>query len=99
MIKCVFFDRDGTLTRDSEERMRLRREKFLEWSGMPLDESYEFFMKHFMKVRHGGYPFAQCDTVEHELLIFRQWFLSAFEDYGITEHAEERADLLTEHLW
>jgi putative hydrolase of the HAD superfamily len=99
MIRCVFFDRDDTLTSNSEESVRLRRAKFLEWSGKPLDESYEFFMKHFLKVRNGGYPFAPYKSVEEELLFFRQWFLSAFEDYGITERAEERADFLTEHLW
>lgn len=99
MIKCVFFDRDGTLTRNSEEWMQLRREKFLEWSGKPLDESDEFFMKHFEKVMHGGFPFTPYKTVEQEFSFFRQWFLSAFKEYGITEHAEERADFLTEHLW
>ena len=99
MIRYIFFDRDGTLTRNSEEWMQLRRDKFLEWSGMPLDESDEFFMKHFLKVRHGDYPFAPYKNVEQELLFFRQWFISAFEDYGITENTEERADFLTEHLW
>ena len=99
MIKWVFLDRDGTLTRNSEEWMQLRREKFLEWSGKPLDESDEFFNKHFKKVLHGGYPFAPYKTVEQEFSFFRQWFLSVFTEYGITENAEERADFLTEHLW
>lgn len=99
MIRYVFFDRDGTLTRNSEDWMQLRREKILEWSGKPLDESDEFFMKHFDQVYNGDYPFSHHKTVEDELLFFKQWFLSVFEEYGITEYTEERADFLTEHLW
>jgi len=99
MIRFVFFDRDGTLTKDSMEWTQLRRDKFLEWSGKPLDESDEFFSRHFQRVLHQGHSFAPYKTVEQEMLFFRQWFLSAFEDYGITEHVEERANYLTEHLW
>jgi putative hydrolase of the HAD superfamily len=99
MIKFVFFDRDGTLTKNSEKWAQLRRDKFLEWSGKSLDESDEFFTKHFQKVLHGGYPFVPYKTVDQELLFFRQWFLSVFEEYGITEQTEERADFLTEQLW
>lgn len=101
MIKyrAVFFDRDGTLTQNDPEWENLRIRCFTEWSGKHFVDSEDFFMRNFQKVLHGGFEFAPYHTVEEELLFFRQWFLFAFEELGITEKTAERADFLTEHLW
>lgn len=98
-FKAIFFDRDGTLTFNDPEWEELRKNKLEEWSGKPFDTSYEFFMKIFQKVMSGGFHFAPYKSIEQEMLFFRQWFLFAFEDIGITEKVQERADFLTEHLW
>ena len=71
----------------------------MEWSGKELDESEAFFMRLFQKVLDGGFSFAPYRTVEEELLFFRQWFLFALKEYGVTEKTGEKADFLTEHLW
>lgn len=52
-------------------------------------------MKHFKKVLHGGYPFSAYKTVEQELQFFKQWFLSVFEELGIVEDVEEKADFFS----
>lgn len=97
--KAVFFDRDGTLTYNDPAWEQLRRDCIREWSGRDLDESYDFFIKHFRRVLDGGYPFAPYHTVGQERSFFRQWYLSVFEELGITEKCAERADYLTERLW
>lgn len=97
--KAIFFDRDGTITFNDPEWEQIRIKSFEEWSGKPFDKSYVFFMKVFNKVLTGGFSFAPYKTVEQELEFFRQWFLFAFEEVGISEKIYERADYLTQHLW
>lgn len=53
----------------------------------------------FRKVMAGGFTFAPYKSVEQEMLFFKQWFLFTFEELGVTEKVQERADFLTEHLW
>ncbi|MGI5893307.1 MAG: HAD family hydrolase [Candidatus Merdivicinus sp.] len=97
--RAIFFDRDGTLTQNDPEWENLRIRCLTEWSGKPFADSEDFFMRNFQKVIQGGFQFAPYQTVEEELLFFRQWFLFAFQELGITEKTTERADFLTEHLW
>ncbi len=97
--RAIFFDRDGTLTRNSPDWEELRRDCLSRWSGRPFQDSEEFFMRNFRRVLDGGFPFAPYHNVDEELQFFRQWYLFAFEELGITENIEERADFLTEHLW
>ena len=97
--KAVFFDRDGTLVRGDREWNLFRDRSLEEWSGKKFDSSYDYFMKFFDKVNHGGFPFAPYKTLEDELAFFRQWYLYVFEDMGITEKTAERADLLVDRLW
>ena len=97
--RAIFFDRDGTLTRNSPDWEELRRDCLSRWSGRPFQDSEEFFMRNFRRVLNGGFPFAPYHNVDEELQFFRQWYLFAFEELGITENIEERADFLTEHLW
>jgi HAD superfamily hydrolase (TIGR01549 family) len=97
--KAIFFDRDDTLTMNDPEWERLRIQKLEEWSGRSFDTSHEFFVKMFERVMQGGFSFAPYKNVEQELAFFRQWFLFVFDELGITEKREERADFLTEHLW
>ena len=97
--RAIFFDRDGTLTRNSPDWEELRRDCLSKWSGRPFQDSEEFFMRNFRKVLEGGFPFAPYRNVDEELEFFRQWYLFAFKELGITEKTEERADFLTERLW
>ena len=97
--KAVFFDRDGTLVMNDPEWEQLRVTKLEEWSGRPFDTSDDFFMRVFLKVMNGGFPFAPYRNVRQELAFFRQWYLYAFEELGITEKAHERADYLVDRLW
>ncbi|HIZ20489.1 MAG TPA: HAD family hydrolase [Firmicutes bacterium] len=97
--KAVFFDRDGTLTENDPAWEALRREKLREWSGRPFDGSDAYFMRVFQKVLDGGFPFAPYKTEEQELAFFRQWYLYVFDDMGITQKRDERADFLVQHLW
>ena len=97
--RAIFFDRDGTLTRNNPDWEELRRDCLSRWSGRPFQDSEEFFMRNFRRVLDGGFPFAPYHNVDEELQFFRQWYLFAFEELGITENIEERADFLTEHLW
>ena len=98
-FKAIFFDRDGTLVRGDPEWTRFRNQNLEQWSGRKFDDSYDYFMKFFQKVLAGGFPFVPYHTVDQELAFFRQWYLYVFEEMGITEHTDERADLLVEKLW
>lgn len=95
----IFFDRDGTLTMNDPTWEKLKKDKIEEWSQKPYNETYEFFIKHFTKVKQGGFPFYPYKNVEQELQFFRQWYISVFEDIGIVDEIEERADYLTKHIW
>ena len=97
--KTIFFDRDGTLTMNDPAWVKLKKEKLEEWSGKPFDESHEFFEKHYKKIHSKGYPFCPYKNVEQELQFFKEWYKSIFEDLGITEKVEERANFLIDHLW
>lgn len=97
--KAIFFDRDGTITQNDPEWENLRKNKIEEWSGKQFDDSYDFFMRIYHKVMSGGFSFAPYKTVEQEMQFFNQWFIYLFNEIGITEKIQERADFLTEHLW
>lgn len=97
--KAVFFDRDGTLVRTDPEWTAFRNDQLKEWTGKEFDCSYDYFMEVFQRVMDGGFPFAPYKTVEDELAFFRQWYLYVFDDLGVTEKRQERADLLVEKLW
>lgn len=97
--RAIFFDRDGTLVYNDPTWEDLRVRKIKEWSGRELDTSDRFFMKIFCRVMDGGFPFAPYQTVEQELQFFKQWYLFVFDELGITDKKQERADFLVEHLW
>lgn len=97
--KAVFFDRDGTLVHGDPEWTAFRNRSLKEWSGKEFNNSYDYFMKIFNQVEQGDFPFAPYHTVEEEMEFFRQWYLFVFDDMGITEKRQERADMLVEKLW
>lgn len=97
--KAVFFDRDGTLVRSDPEWTAFRNDRIREWSGKNLNNSYDYFMQVFNRVMEGGFSFAPYHTVKEEMEFFRQWYLYVFDDLGITEKRQERADMLVEKLW
>jgi len=95
----IFFDRDGTLTINDPSWEKLKKDALEEWSQKPYNETFEFFTKHFNKVLLGGFPFCPYKNVEQELQFFKQWYKFVFEDIGIIDNIEERAEFLTNHLW
>jgi HAD superfamily hydrolase (TIGR01549 family) len=97
--KAIFFDRDGTLTRNAPDWERLRNEKISEWSGQPLVFSQELFDRIFQKVFKGGYSYVPYKNVEQELQFFTQWYKELFAELGITQNVSERVDYLMQHLW
>lgn len=99
MLKAVYFDRDGTLAHDDPAWIKLRDESLTEWSGKPFHYTDEMFGRLFVEVLDGGFPFAPYHNVEEEIQFFRQWYRFLFAELHITEHVEERLDLLTDRLW
>lgn len=95
----IFFDRDGTLTMNDPSWEKLKKDKLEEWSQKPYNETFDFFTKHFEIVKNAGYPFSHYKNVDQELQFFKQWYLSVFEDIGIIDQIEERAEFLINHLW
>lgn len=98
-LKAVFFDRDGTLTLNDTEWEAIRDVNISKWSGKAYVHSDDLFMRHYIKVKSGGYDFSPYKNVEDELKFFREWYKSLFEELGITEKVNERIDFLMEHLW
>lgn len=94
--KAVFFDRDGTLTMNDKRWERLRNTKLTQWSGRPFEFTDELFMKHFTKVREKGYSYKD---VQEEILFFKEWYKSLFDELDITVNVNERVEYLVEHLW
>ncbi len=97
--KAIFFDRDGTLTRNDPGWERFRDEKLSEWAGQPFTFSQEIFDRFFQQVWHGGYKFVPYRNVEQELLFFTQWYRDLFIELGITQNISERIEILVDHLW
>ncbi len=99
IYKAIFFDRDGTLTKNDPEWERLRDKCLSEWSGKTFVFSNELFIRHFKKVMSGGYDFVPYKNIEQEIKFFKQWYKSLFDEIGITEKVDERVNFLVEHLW
>jgi len=97
--KAIFFDRDGTLTKNEPGWVKMRDDKLFEWSGQPFVFTQELFDKIFQRVWQGGYSFVPYKNVEQELQFFNQWYKALFNELGITHNVSEREDYLVHHLW
>lgn len=97
--KAIFFDRDGTITRYDESAVEFRNKKIEEWAGHAFSMPYEKFIDIFNRTKALNFPAAHPVTMAEEKLFFKKFYKLLFETEGISEKAEERAQLLCDRLW
>jgi len=98
-FKAIFFDRDGTLTKnDPEMDLELYR-RYKELSGVDLDVPYNRFIKFFNQAMEQDKPYIPYRTIEDEILFFTDFYELLLIDDGVTENVKEKAKYLGEKLW
>ena len=95
--KAIFFDRDGTLTYTNPEKKKWMYDTIESWSGKPFETSYDKMMELFRLVAEGKKTWYKNLTEEKEH--FRKYYYHMLAGEGVTEHLEERANLLFDELW
>ena len=97
--KAIFFDRDGTLTKnDPEMDLELHR-RYKELSGVDLDVPYNRFIKFFNKAMEQEKPYIPYRTIDDEILFFTDFYELLLIDDGAKENVKEKAKFLGEKLW
>lgn len=98
-FKAIFFDRDGTLTKnDPEMDLELHR-RYKELSGVDLDVPYNRFIKFFNKAMEQDKPYIPYRTIKDEILFFTDFYELLLIDDGVTNEVRNKAVHLGEKLW
>lgn len=95
--KAVFFDRDGTLTYYNKKKELWRDNLICTWSGHGFELPYEKMMALMNLAAEGKTPWYK--TVDDEREFFKRYYRCLLIGEGITENADDRAQLLFTELW
>jgi len=97
--KAIFFDRDGTLTKNDPDMDKELHRRYNEITGVELDLPYERFIKFFNKALEQNKPYIPYKTLEDEILFFTDFYELLLIDDGVEENIKEKAMYLGEKLW
>ncbi len=97
--KAIFFDRDGTLTRNDPKMDRELHRRYKEVSGKELDLPYERFLKFFQQVLQQDKPYVPYKTLADEMAFFTDFYERLLLDDGVTAEVKTKAKYLGEKLW
>lgn len=97
--KAIFFDRDGTLTKnDPKMDLELHR-RYKELTGVELNLPYDRFIKFFNKALDQDKPYIPYRTIDDEILFFTDFYELLLIDDGVTENTRDKAKYLGDKLW
>ncbi|XMB72503.1 HAD family hydrolase [Mycoplasmatota bacterium WC30] len=97
--KAIFFDRDGTITRNDPEIDKELHRRYKELTGVELVIPYERFIKFFNKAHEQNKSYIPYKTLEDEMLFFTDFYELLLIDDGVEEGLKEKAKYLGEKLW
>lgn len=97
--KAIFFDRDGTLTKNDPKVDKELYRRYKELTGVDLDIPYKRFIKFFNKTLKQDKPYIPYKTIEDEILFFTDFYELLLIDDGVKEDIKEKATYLGEKLW
>ncbi len=96
-FKAVFFDRDGTLTYYSPDKVKYRDDMISSWSGKPFELPYEKMMDLFRLASYGKTPWYR--DLEDERDFFRRFYRHLLAGEGVDHDLDRRAEMLFSELW
>lgn len=97
--KAIFFDRDGTLTKNDPEMDKELHRRYKELTGVELSLPYERFIKFFNEAHSQEKPYIPYKTIEDEISFFTDFYELLLIDDGVTEDLKSKAEYLGEKLW
>ncbi|MDD3123170.1 MAG: HAD family hydrolase [Candidatus Izemoplasmatales bacterium] len=98
-FQAIFFDRDGTLTRNNMEMEKELHRRYKVLSGVELNLPYERFIKFFMTVLEQDKPYIPYKTIEDEIFFFIDFYELLLIDDGVIEDVKSKAKYIGDKLW
>ncbi|MCL2462100.1 MAG: HAD family hydrolase [Defluviitaleaceae bacterium] len=95
--KAIFFDRDGTLTRNNPEKYTWRDKTIATWSGKPFELPYEKMMDLFVKASEGRIPWYK--NIDDERLFVKRYYEQLLIGEGVKDNITSMAQELFEQMW